>query len=350
MGRWKGAGWGDTHWRHNRGLFFVLRLTPWGHGWGWEERWDFLAKAAAVKSLRTIVVRQRCKRRVRLQAVPGKSGGLGEGCPRCRDCPCVSLYTDQRSDLVLSTCAQVTSDSSQWHRSRHPPQLSPSFLPTLPRNSLPCLRLGFRAEAEAQLVFPVLHCCRSSRGNCSRGTGASEQAPASPGQSHWACSVAPAGRGLGARTAVITSAPSLLPCPAQPSSSLPRRGPARLAPPLGLARRLGSRRGGGGGGQAGERWCGGTLCALRQDTRSGAGTRLRSVLSSRKLQPWWKFESWAAARRGRAQAREMRDGGGRGPEPLSAPVSSRGGSALGEPAGRRRRQRRRFSPPLRLLF
>ncbi|XP_032169320.1 phosphatidylinositol 3,4,5-trisphosphate 3-phosphatase and dual-specificity protein phosphatase PTEN isoform X2 [Mustela erminea] len=37
----------------------------------------------------------------------------------------------------------------------------------------------------------------------------------------------------------------------------------------------------------------------------------------------------------------MRDGGGRGPEPLSAPVSSRGGSALGEPAGRRRRQRPR---------
>ncbi|EDM13143.1 phosphatase and tensin homolog, isoform CRA_c [Rattus norvegicus] len=44
----------------------------------------------------------------------------------------------------------------------------------------------------------------------------------------------------------------------------------------------------------------------------------------------------------------MRDGGGRGPEPLSAPVSSRGGSALGEPAGRRRRQPLRglsvFSP------
>lgn len=160
---------------------------------------------------------------------------------------------------------------------------------------------------------------------------------------------APAGWGLGACTRSCTFC-RLPIVSALPFPPLPWRGRVRLPPPLGLPRRLDSRRGGGGGGgQAGGRWCGGTLCALRQDTRWGAGTRLRSDLSSRKLQPWWKFESWAAARRGRAQAREMRDGGGRSPDPLSAPVSSRGGSALGEPAGRRRRQRRRFSPPLRLF-
>lgn len=37
----------------------------------------------------------------------------GEGCPRCRDRPCVFLYPDHSSHLVFSTCAQVTSDSSQ---------------------------------------------------------------------------------------------------------------------------------------------------------------------------------------------------------------------------------------------
>lgn len=76
----------------------------------------FLGKAAAVKSLRTTVIQHRCKRRVRLPA--GRVGEIwgrrqAEGCHRCRDRSCVSLYTDQRCHPLLCTCAQVTSDSSQ---------------------------------------------------------------------------------------------------------------------------------------------------------------------------------------------------------------------------------------------
>lgn len=187
----------------------------------------------------------------------------------------------------------------------------------------------------AQRSFTRRPACPTSAGSLRRGR--SRLSSRREARSHWACSAA------------LTAPSRRRPAPPRPSPGSAARPPPSSRLPSGFGGARLSRRGGGGGGLAGARWCGGTLCALRQDTRLGVGTRLRSALSSRKLQPWWKFESWAAVRPGPAQAREMRDGGGRGPEPLSAPVSSRGGSALGEPAGRRRRQRRRASPPSRLF-
>lgn len=69
-----------------------------------------LGKAAALKSPRTPVIQQRCVKRVRLQAVSGKSGGGGRG----RGVIAAgSLHTDERCHPLLCTCAQVTSDSSQ---------------------------------------------------------------------------------------------------------------------------------------------------------------------------------------------------------------------------------------------
>lgn len=122
----------------------------------------------------------------------------------------------------------------------HPPQLSSSAL--LPPNSLPCLPpagfLGMDQDLARSSCLALLH--KQPR-QVQLLAGASEQVRASPGQSHWACSVAPAGWGLGARTRTpLRPLPTslALPCPSPsavasasrlPSDSLGTRAPRAVA-------------------------------------------------------------------------------------------------------------------------
>lgn len=152
----------------------------------------------------------------------GGRGALAAGTVPAFPCPPTSA-----SHLVLPTCAQVTSDSSQRHRSVHPS--------ALPFGS-PCPRPGFWAQAEAWLVLPPSTPAPPPRPGPALLQKRPRQVQLLAGASH------KPERAPGARTGHAQWRPrakgsALAPgaaAPAPPRPSLPRRGLARLPPPLRL--------------------------------------------------------------------------------------------------------------------
>lgn len=207
----------------------------------------FLGKAAAVKYLRTVVIRQRCKSKMRLQAMLGKSGGKGRGVLTIGivpGFPCTVTSAVIRSFAPVHRYSQTcVSDTAQCTRlSFH---LQPSSLPTVYPAS------GWVSGHGPRLSSFLLSCvaaqtAAASAATCGRlGTSPSEPRTVTLGMLSGACR-------LGARRSHpnSASAPPYLPCP---TLSFPQRGRVRLPPPLGLPRHSGSPRGGGGGGQSGGR-------------------------------------------------------------------------------------------------